>query len=33
MALDTDPPFTLGITGKWGSGKTSVMRTAFATLK
>lgn len=26
------PPFTVGVTGKWGSGKTSVMRRAFATL-
>ncbi len=33
MVLETPPPFTLGISGKWGSGKTSVMRRTFATLK
>jgi hypothetical protein len=32
MALEVDPPFTIGVTGKWGSGKTSVMRRAFFTL-
>lgn len=32
MVLEVEPPFTLGVVGKWGSGKTSVMRTAFATL-
>jgi len=32
MALEVEPPFTLGVTGKWGAGKTSVMRRAFATL-
>ena len=32
MVLEADPPFTLGITGKWGSGKTSILRRAFATL-
>jgi len=32
MALEVDPPFTIGVTGKWGSGKTSVMRRAFVTL-
>ncbi len=32
MALDVSPPFTIGVTGKWGCGKTSVMRRAFATL-
>lgn len=32
MALEVDPPFTVGVTGKWGCGKTSVMRRAFATL-
>ncbi len=32
MALEVEPPFTLGVTGKWGSGKTSVMRRAFVTL-
>jgi len=33
MALETPAPFTLGVVGKWGSGKTSLMRRAFATLK
>lgn len=32
MALEVSPPFTIGVTGKWGCGKTSVMRRAFATL-
>jgi len=32
MALEVDPPFTIGVTGKWGSGKTSVMLRAFVTL-
>lgn len=32
MALEADPPFTIGVTGKWGSGKTSVLRRAFITL-
>ncbi len=32
MALLVRPPFTIGVNGKWGSGKTSVMRRAFATL-
>lgn len=32
MALEADTPFTLGVTGKWGSGKTSVLRRAFVTL-
>lgn len=32
MVLEVEPPFTLGITGKWGSGKTSILRRAFATL-
>jgi hypothetical protein len=32
MALEVSPPFTIGVTGKWGCGKTSVMRSAFATL-
>jgi len=32
MALEVAPPFTIGVTGKWGSGKTSVLRRAFATL-
>ncbi len=31
-ALEAEPPFTIGVTGKWGCGKTSVMRRAFATL-
>ncbi|HTQ78642.1 MAG TPA: P-loop NTPase fold protein, partial [Thermoanaerobaculia bacterium] len=32
MALEVETPFTLGVTGKWGSGKTSVLRRAFVTL-
>jgi hypothetical protein len=32
MALQVAPPFSIGVTGKWGSGKTSVMRRAFVTL-
>ncbi len=32
MVLETEPPFTLGVAGKWGSGKTSVLRRAFVTL-
>jgi transcription termination factor NusB len=32
IALDVTAPFTIAVTGKWGSGKTSVMRRAFATL-
>lgn len=32
MVLEVETPFTLGVTGKWGSGKTSVMRRAFVTL-
>ena len=32
IALEAQAPFTLGVTGKWGSGKTSVMRRAFFTL-
>ncbi len=32
MIVQVTPPFTLGVTGKWGSGKTSVMRRAYATL-
>ena len=32
MALQVTAPFTIAVTGKWGSGKTSVMRRAFATL-
>jgi len=33
VALEVATPFTLGVVGKWGSGKTSVLRRAFATLK
>jgi hypothetical protein len=33
MALEAATPFTLGVTGKWGAGKTSVLRRAFVTLK
>lgn len=32
MCLSVQPPFTICVTGKWGSGKTSVLRRAFATL-
>ncbi|GBC60266.1 hypothetical protein DENIS_1217 [Desulfonema ishimotonii] len=32
MALEVQPPFSVRVTGKWGSGKTSVLRRAFATL-
>ncbi len=32
MALEVQTPFTIGVTGKWGAGKTSVLRRAFATL-
>ncbi len=32
MALEAQTPFTLGVTGKWGAGKTSVLRRAFVTL-
>ena len=32
IVLDAAPPFTLGVIGKWGSGKTSLMRRAFAAL-
>lgn len=32
MALEVTPPFTIGVNGKWGSGKTSILRRAFATL-
>ncbi|GAB6142154.1 hypothetical protein JCM14076_28830 [Methylosoma difficile] len=32
MSLEVSPPFTIGVTGKWGCGKTSIMRRAFATL-
>jgi len=33
LVLEVATPFTLGVIGKWGSGKTSVLRRAFATLK
>lgn len=33
MCLEVATPFTIGVIGKWGSGKTSVMRRAHATLK
>ncbi len=32
MAMQVAPPFSIGVTGKWGAGKTSVMRRAFVTL-
>jgi hypothetical protein len=32
MALEVDPPFSIKVTGKWGSGKTSVLRRSFVTL-
>ena len=32
IALQAQPPFTVALTGKWGAGKTSVLRQAFATL-
>lgn len=32
IALSAPPPFTFAVTGKWGSGKTSVMKRAFFTL-
>jgi hypothetical protein len=32
MILEVDPPFTIGVTGKWGSGKTSILRRSYATL-
>jgi hypothetical protein len=33
MALEVAPSFTIGVIGKWGFGKTSVLRRAFATEK
>lgn len=33
MAIEAEPPFSMRIVGKWGSGKTSVLRRAFLTLK
>ena len=32
LVLEANAPFTVGVTGKWGSGKTSIMRRAYATL-
>lgn len=32
LALDAQPPFTIGVVGKWGAGKSSVLRRAFITL-
>lgn len=32
MTLQVDPPFSISVNGKWGSGKTSIMRRAFVTL-
>lgn len=32
MALEAATPFTLGVAGKWGVGKTSVLRRGFCTL-
>lgn len=32
MVLEVQAPFTIGVTGKWGAGKTSVLRQAFVTL-
>ena len=32
MALQVSPPFSISVNGKWGSGKTSIMRRAFMTL-
>ena len=32
VSLQAQPPFTVALTGKWGAGKTSVLRQAFATL-
>jgi len=29
IALSVPPPFTCAVTGKWGCGKTSVMKRAF----
>ncbi|MDM8515045.1 P-loop NTPase fold protein [Desulfobacterales bacterium HSG16] len=33
MSLEVNTPFSVRVTGKWGSGKTSVLRRAFVTLK
>ncbi|MDJ0836356.1 MAG: P-loop NTPase fold protein [Acidobacteriota bacterium] len=32
LLLEVPPPFAVRVTGKWGSGKTSVLKRAFATL-
>jgi hypothetical protein len=32
LALDVPTPFTIGVLGKWGAGKTSILRRAFVTL-
>jgi hypothetical protein len=32
MVLEVSPPFTIGITGKWGSGKTSILKRSYVTL-
>ncbi len=32
LALEAPPPFAIRVTGKWGTGKTSVLKRAFATL-
>jgi len=32
LALEVPAPFTIGVIGKWGAGKTSILRRAFATL-
>ncbi len=32
MILEVKPPFTLGVTGKWGSGKTSILKRSYTTL-
>ena len=32
IVLEANAPFTVGVTGKWGSGKTSIMRRTYATL-
>ncbi|MCP4694375.1 MAG: hypothetical protein GY859_40470 [Desulfobacterales bacterium] len=32
MSLEVETPFCIRVTGKWGSGKTSVLRRAFVTL-
>ncbi|PWQ99189.1 KAP family P-loop NTPase fold protein [Leucothrix pacifica] len=32
MTLQVSPPFSISVNGKWGSGKTSIMRRSFITL-